>query len=244
MKYLKTYETFRLKPLSDDDINEVFNNIREKLLLLGLSIESKIQPFGRLQIEDQKYRVIFEIDSDLSKIENSILYILISKIVKEPFNYAGIPYGTNIEVILLNEFPGEHADKLLSDNSFYINPQTPEELFKEIINKLIETYETRTDKLSVLTSRLIKSATNNMYSNVIIKQVILDYLTAISSNKETPEYIYKEVSDAIQNIENPYKTAYFLKNNEPFTTIYNNVVKYLPEDIKKASNMGEMGFGD
>ncbi len=249
MRYIKTYETFRLNPLSDEEIKLVFEEIQNKLTPLGLHIELKKQEYGRQDIDDPKYRNIFEIDSDISKIKNSIIDILIHRIVKEPFTYAGVPYGTDIEITILNEFPCEHANHLMSENKLYINPQTPEELYESIINKIISDYNERTDKLTVLVNRLSNSNVKDVYPtsqqySYSIKHIIIECLTSVLNNKPIPEYIFKEIAESIEYTHSPYNTVHFLNNNELFKFIYKGIEKYLKKDLKKASMMGEMGFGD
>ena len=244
MRYLKTYETFRISPLSDEEINKVFDELSIKLKILGLKIDLKKQQYGRLDIDEPKSRFILDVSSDFSEIENSILNLIVHKIVKEPFNHAAMLYNNNLEITILNEFEGEHADNLIKSNNFYINSQTPEFLYKNIIEKMILKYQEIGNKLKVTATRLINSATNNIYSNTNLKQIILDYLNSLLYNSTIPEYIFQEVVDSIQYTTSPHKTTYFLNKTEPFTFIYKNIEKYLNDDLKKSSTMGEMGFGD
>lgn len=243
MKYLKTFENFKPNPLSDDDILEVFSKLEDDLKILGITIELKQQEYGMPDEEthEKKYRVNFEMKADISKIENSILHILLSKIVKEPFNYAVVPYDSDMYISIINEFPSIHSEHL-KESEFYINPQTKEKLYNTFLQKIISYYESkdRIDKLKVLTLRLASSATNNIYTNTSIKETIISYLINLINGKGIPESILKEISDGIKP-----KTVFFIKNNKPFNLIYNELEKYLNnDDIKKSYNLGEMGFDD
>lgn len=243
MKYIKKFENYKLTPMSDKDIIDVFTKLQNDLKILGITIEINKQEYGMPDDQgEHKFRYKFEIDSNIGKIENSILNILIFKMVKEPFISSYILFRNQQEIITINEFPNEHSEHLMKESDNYINPQTKTELYNNIIEKVIGYYQdkNRINKLKVTTVKLAPSSTSNLYTDLNIKQTIIDYLNSLLNKSEIPENILHNVIDGIS-----HKTVYFIKNNEPFTAIYNGLKKIINKDeLGKSSNLGEMGFDD
>jgi len=245
MKWIKRFENYKEEPLSESDIMLGCDMLYHTLWTLGITMTHYSQKYGENNPKGIRSgeREIISIEDNLNFAENSILNIILNGIIpRKPFTDVIIPQQSKIDIIILNEYPSAHSKELIGDDpnkSNIINPQTVDEIYTQAIEKLILFYNNYSNKLKV-SGPTSASAVSDIYDKPIIKKIIVDYLMASLIKKEIPESIIELVAAHIKDVENPYETLTYLKENEP--NVYNRIIKYKPTDFDNGEKMGEMGF--
>lgn len=186
MTYIMKFENFKRKeetPLTDSEIEDVYNYVKKLLEIIGLEFKFDKKKFGRINNDPtDKYMYFSSIEPNLSKIDGSILKDICDEISNGKayslvnFCYGVIDSNSNGIIYLLNKFPSEDSDSVLKnkDGSHYtINPQTKEELFQTLI-KTIYNFFLNKGNLSIIFDDNIKYIKDNS-----LKKFITTYLKCI-----------------------------------------------------------------
>ena len=244
MKYLKLFEDYNEgeKPLSDADIDQTTIKICDNVDPLGLYIITQYNNANKLEIT---------IHEDINKTKYSILNILIT--TYDPYHFNSfVTNTTNVNgyeetsftgpMIIYNRLP----DRKLDDDVLHktgedtadqirINPQTPDEMYKEFMEKLIEGVENYSDTIQFTQGTVTKTKLPE------IKQTMLEYLKNALINPGTiPESVVNRIIGCLQKRDDSLQLINIIrdKNKE----LYKYIANYNDKSVNTATKLGEIGF--